>query len=99
MSQALFKQTLEEMVAKNQEVFDKFSAAHALFSKDQDKYKKEFDEVGKPALRLIEEAENRLCRKMETGGRGKFSANLAEKFRSEVRKRYPLVDLVGVIIT
>ena len=99
MSQALFKKTIDEMVAKNPELFAKFLKVHEAYKKDQDKHKAEFDELGKPVLRLIEDAENRLCSKMEGAGRGKFSANLAEKFRDEIRKRFPLIDLVGVIIS
>ena len=98
MSQALFKKAIEEMVEVNRKELEKFSEIHNLFKKDQVKYKEIFDETGKPVLRLIEEAENRLCGKMEGSGRGKFSAKLAEKFRDEIRKIYPLIDLVGVTI-
>jgi hypothetical protein len=99
MATTQYKKVVEEMIAKHAMEFEKFGEVHNKFKVDQDKWKKEFDEIGKPLLRIIEDAENRLCYKMEGAGMGKYSGNVSEKFRQEVRNRYPLIDLVGVTIS
>ena len=76
--------------------FEEFKRVHDLYKSDQNKWKDEFDRLGKPILKIIEESESQLCMKMEGGGKGKFSSNVAEKFREEIRKYLPLIDLVGV---
>ncbi len=93
-----FKAAYEEMMQKHREQFEKFKEVHDLYFKDQKTWEAKFNELGKPLLRIIEEAENRLCSKMEGSGRGNYSANLADKFREEIRKDLPLIDLVGVKI-
>jgi len=93
-----YKQAYEEMVAKYHKEFEEFKIIHDKFVNDNDKYKAEFDKVGKPLLRIIEEKENWLCSKMEGAGRGSYSSALADKFKMEVKKYLPMIDLVGVEI-
>jgi len=85
---ALFKQAVADMVAACPVEFAEFSKLKLEDS--------QFNVVGKVALRIVEETENRLCSKMEGGGKGKFSGTVAEKFRAEVKARFPLIDFVGV---
>ena len=59
----------------------------------------EFHIVGKQVLHLVEDAERRLCGKMEGGGYGNYSKNLADKFRDLVRKSLKYIDFVGVEIS
>lgn len=99
MSKQLFAQAFEDMMAKHAHDFARFKEVHDRFKLDPEKWKAEFDEVGKPIVRIVTEAENRLCSKMENSNRGKFSANLAEKFRAEVKTHFPLIDFVGVTIS
>lgn len=97
MAKSLFVEAYEGTVSKNRELFEKFSQIHDHFKSAQDN-KTEFDSVGKQVVRILDEAENRLCSKMENTSHGKYSSNLADKFRVEVRKHFPLIDLVGVTI-
>ena len=87
------------MISEHRADFEAFGKIHEAYKKDQEKWQTEFDRLGKPLVRIIEQAENKLCSKMENGGKGKFSATLAEKFREEVKKVYPLIDFVGVQIS
>ena len=84
------------MVAANAEKFAAFKTVHDRYRLDQNKWQTEFDALGKPLLRIIEDYESRLCGKMEGAGRGTYSANLAEKFRGEIKKDFPLIDFIGV---
>lgn len=99
MSNILYKQAYADMVAKHEDLFARFSHIQDLFAADNVRYKAEFDTVGKQVVSLIEAAENHLCSKMENSGRGSYSANLAEKFHTEVKAHFPLIDLVGVTIS
>lgn len=90
-----YKKAVEELKMDHPKTFEDFALVHAQYAKDQNAYQEAFDAKGKPFLRLVEEAERRLCSKMEGGGKGKFSANLAEKFRGEVKKIFPLLDFIG----
>ena len=58
-----------------------------------------FNEIGKQVLKIVEDAERKLCGKMEGGKYGTYSANLAEKFRDHVRKSLKYIDFVGVEIS
>jgi hypothetical protein len=91
-----YQQAYEEMIMGRKADFEVFKKIHDLYKTDQTRWKEEFDRLGKPLLRIIEEEESRLCMKMEGGGKGKFSSKVAEKFREEVKKNFPLIDLVGV---
>jgi hypothetical protein len=99
MSKQLYVQAYEEMVQKYPDEFARFLEVHDKFKQDQDTWKEKFDELGKPLVRIITDTENRLCSKMENSNRGKYSANLAEKFRAEVKSHFPLIDFVGVTIS
>lgn len=92
----LYQKTYKEMVAAHADEFLAFKTVHNQYRLDQTKYQAEFDTLGKPLLRIIEEYENRLCGKMEGAGRGTYSANLADKFRGEIKKDFPLIDFIGV---
>lgn len=94
-----YKQALEDVMAANKAEFDEFSKIHDLYKIDSEKHQQEFNLIGKHIQRLLEEAENRLCGKMEGAGKGNYSAGLAEKFRQEVRKVFPLVDMIGMTIS
>lgn len=92
----LYQKIYKEMVGAHASEFEEFRKISDLYKQDQNKWQGEFDRIGKPLLRIIEEHENRLCGKMEGAGRGTYSANLAEKFRGEIKKNFPLIDFIGV---
>lgn len=99
MAAANYLKAYEEMVNKHQSEFAAFAEVHDKFKADQTAWKEEFDRLGKPLVRIIEDTENRLCMKMENTNRGKYSSNLSDKFRAHVRAHFPLIDFVGVTIS
>lgn len=84
------------MLAKHQDQFDEFKKIHDLFEKDRMKYQDEYNHLGSDIMDIIIDWEKRLCRQMEGGKNGVYSANLSEKFRDEIKKIYPKLDLIGV---
>ncbi len=93
-----YKQTFDEMIKKNRELFIKFKITHDMYVTDKKTWEKQFNEEGSKVLAIIHEYENILCGHSEQGQFGKFSSNLADKFWAEVRKNYPRIDFVGVKI-
>jgi hypothetical protein len=91
-----YKQAVQEMLMKHQKEFEEFGKVHDVYKLDQGKWQDEFNRIGKPILRIIQETENRLCGKMENSSLGKYSNNLADKFREEIRKIYPYWEMIGV---
>jgi sugar-specific transcriptional regulator TrmB len=91
-----YKQAFEEMVARHKQEFAEFKKVHDEYAHDQSKWQAKFDELGRPINRIIWDTENRLCGKMEGSGRGQYTANLAGKFKEEVKKYLPLIDMVGI---
>lgn len=84
----------KEALSAFQDIHDQYKA------KQRDmKLKKEFDAVGKSARATMEEWDARLCQQMEKGKNSVFSSKVSEKFWNEVKKDFPLVDLVGVEIS
>lgn len=77
-----------------QEVHDQYQANQRNMT-----IKQEFDRVGKTVRTIMEEWDARLCQQMEKGKNSVFSSKVSEKFWSEVKKDFPLVDLVGVEIS
>lgn len=94
-----YKQAFEEMYTQNKELFDSFKIVHDCFVKDPESFQFRFNKIGKKVLGVIKEHENKLCGKTERGVYNKFSGNLSEKFRGEVKKMLPKIDFVGVSIS
>lgn len=86
-----YQQALNEMWQANTPLFEKFAK---MTMEDT-----EFHIVGKQVLRIVEDAERKLCGKMEGGMYSGYSTNLAEKFRDQVRKSLKYIDFVGVEIS
>ena len=86
-----YQQAFKEMWAGNTPLFEKF----AQMGMDHP----QFHILGKQVLKIVEDAERKLCGKMEGGGYANYSANLADKFRGEVRKSLKYIDFVGVDIS
>ena len=86
-----YQQAFEEMWTANTPLLEKFAK---MTMEDT-----QFHVVGKEVLKIVENAERKLCGKMEGGGYGNYSGNLAEKFRDTVRKSLKFIDFVGVKIS
>ena len=55
-----------------------------------------FNDYGKEILEVVQDWENRLCSKAEGSGYGKYTLNLSEKFRQEVKKYLPKINSIGL---
>ena len=70
--------------------------AHEDFASDRKVGRKQFDEIGKQVMEIAHDYERQLCGGMERGKNAVYSAKLAEKYWEEIRKKFPLIVLVGV---
>lgn len=86
-----YQQAFNEMWVANQPLMEQFAA---LTMDDP-----QFHIVGKQVLHLVEDAERKLCGKMEGGGYSSYSGKLADKFRDTVRKSLKYFDFIGVEIS
>lgn len=86
------------MLKDNKEIIESFRLLHDNYALNPDYLQKQFNKEGGKILALIREYENRLCRNTERGMYSKYSVALAEKFQNEVRKHFPMIDRVGLIL-
>jgi len=93
-----YKEYYDRMVQENKDIFDKFASLHTDYGMDQNKYQEEFNKEGEKIMKLVHEWENKLCSHSEKSGYGSYTSALAEKFQTEVRAHFPLIDHVGIIV-
>lgn len=93
-----YKKYLQKMIEENKDNFDEFRILHEKYLTNKDLWQNEFNEKGEKILELVREYENRLCANQERGIYNKFSTSLAEKFQNEVRKLFPLIDHIGLVV-
>lgn len=86
------------MITDNFELFSSFEKLHEKYALDQEDLQSEFNEKGEKILEVVREYERRLCTNTERGIYNKFSANLAEKFQNEIRRKFPFIDHVGLVV-
>lgn len=91
-----YQKYYQEMMEKYPRQFKQFKIIHDQYILDPEKWKDQFNIEGEIILDIIREWEKRLCSYSERGQYGVFSANLADKFWSEVRRVFPKIDFVGV---
>ncbi len=93
-----YKEYYQRMIEENKDAFEKFTKIHLLYSTDPEKYQALFNKEGKKILEIIREWENRLCQQSEKAGYGTFTNRLSEKFWEEVRRNFPKIDFVGILV-
>jgi len=93
-----YQEYFEKMIDANKELFERFREIHQQYTLDQDKYQEEFNKEGEKILAVIHEWEGKLCSQSEKGGYGVFTGGLAEKFQAEIKKEFPLIDHIGIIV-
>ena len=93
-----YKEYFQRMIDTNKGAFDEFKKIHALYDLDQDKWQENFNKEGERIMKIVKEWEDRLCKQSEKAGYSNYTGILAEKFQSEVKKEFPLIDHVGLII-
>ena len=92
-----YKEYADRMILQNQKFFEEFKTVHDKYTSDQEKYQTVYNDVGQKALLIIKEWEDKLCKHSEKAGYSVFTASLAEKFQGQVKKKFPMIDWVGVI--
>ena len=93
-----YKKYVEKMLEDNKAIFESFKKLHAEYALNPDFLQDKFNIEGERILEIVRVYEDRLCRNTEAGIYNKFSANLAEKFQNEVKKYFPMIDHVGLIV-
>lgn len=94
-----YKEYYDKMISENKELFDEFTQIHFEYSIDQNKNQQEFNEIGEKVLNVIHDWENKLCRHSESAGYANYTGNLAEKFQSEIKSHFPLIDHIGIVVS
>ncbi len=84
------------MLAAHAALFKEFKKIHDEYVKDPRKWQEAFNEKGREIIPVLARWENSLCAKSESGRYGKFSSNLADKFREEIRGHFPKIDFIGM---
>lgn len=93
-----YREYFERMITNEKESFDEFTKLHMQYSLNQEGLQDKFNEEGTKIMTIIREWEQKLCSTSEKAGYGGYTTNLSEKFWQEIRKSYPLIDYVGVIV-
>lgn len=96
---AKYIEIFNEMVEKYEKEFDHFQEIHDKYEKDPQKWQEDFNKEGEKIMEIIRLYENRLCGHMENTQNATYSAGLAEKFRNEIKRYLPKLDMIGVKIT
>lgn len=96
---AKYLDTFTEMVTKYEKEFDDFQVLHDKYEADPQKWQDEFNREGAKIMEIVREYEDKLCGHMEHTQNATYSANLAEKFRGEIKRYLPKLDMIGVTIT
>lgn len=88
------------MLENNKEAFDDFRKIHDKYclAADKDSLQDNYNQEGAKIMEIIEEWEQRLCSSSERAGYGSYSGSLAEKFHEEIKKIFPMIDHIGLII-
>lgn len=95
---AKYKTYFNQMFEANREDFMRFMLLNNMYAQDKKGMKQQFDEEGAHIKRIVHEWEDKLCKQMESGQNGSYSAKLGEKFLQEVVKYIPHYHDIGVKI-
>ena len=93
-----YLETFKEMVSKYEKEFDTFQELHDKYEADPKRWQAEFNKEGAKIMDIVRDYENKLCGRMENTMNATYSANLAEKFRGEIKRYLPKLDMIGVVI-
>lgn len=96
---AKYLEIFNEMVSKYEKEFDAFQELHDKYEKNPQKWQAEFNSEGIKIMEIVFEYENRLCGHMENTNNATYSANLSEKFRNEIKRYLPKLDMIGVVVS
>lgn len=94
-----YRDYVRQMFDAHEKEFEEFAQVHAMYVLEPSKHQEEFNRVGAPIADILRDWERRLCGHSEKGNFAKYSANLAEKFRAEVKAFFPFIDFIGAKTT
>lgn len=92
------EQYYQKMIDENLGLFGEFEQIHDNYNLNPQNWQIKYNEIGGKVVSVIRSWEKRLCQESEGGKFGKFSAKLADKFWTLVRRDFPKIDFVGVTI-
>lgn len=93
-----YKEYCLQMLETHKQEFDEFRLVHDAYMLNASKHQDEFNLKGKPIMDIVKDWEDKLCSRSEGSGYGAFTEKLAEKFMEEVKRQFPMIDRVGLII-
>ncbi len=91
-----YLQIFQEMVSKYEKEFDEFQVLHDKYEAEPKKWQEEYNREGAKIMEIVRNYEDILCGRMEKTANSTYSANLAEKFRNEIKRYLPKLDMIGV---
>lgn len=94
-----YQQVIAELYRDHKVEMDAFQKIHDLYSENQKKHQEVFNMQGQKVMDLLHFYERQLCGKSERSGMGMYSSKLAEKFWTEIKKKLPMIDFVGVKVS
>ncbi len=94
-----YQQVISELYRDHAEEMAAFQEIHDKYVKNQKKYQVAFNVQGATIMDVLHFYERQLCGKSERSGMGVYSSKLAEKFWTEIKKKLPMIDFVGVKIS
>lgn len=95
---ALYKDLIDQMYEKYEPELKRFEAIHKRYELNQKGKQVSFNAAGAKIIEIMRDYEKKLCGKSERSGMGVYSSRLAEAYWKEIKKRFPLIDFVGVRI-
>ncbi len=98
MAVAKYQQYFKKMLEENQALFADFQEIHDLYQQDKQKHQEKFNQLGFRVRDVARDWERRLCAVMGKGQYSQFAQKVSEKFWNLVRKKFTLIDMVGVKI-
>ena len=96
---AKYLELFNEMVSKYEKEFDSFQELHDKYEENPRKWQDQFNAEGAKIMEIVRQYENRLWGHMENTTNATYSANLAEKFKNEIKRYLPKLDMIGVVMT
>jgi len=96
---AKYASLIKEMYQHQEALLAKFDVVHAQYVDNQKKYQGDFNATGEKVMEVMRFYERQLCGRSERSGMGVYSSKLAEKFWTEIKKRYSMIDFVGAKIS
>jgi len=95
-----YREYIQRMIEGNRETFDRFRRIHDEYclAADKESFQDKYNEEGAKIMEIIEEWEQKLCSQSEKAGYGNYAGNLAEKFHEEIKKVFPMIDYIGLIV-